>query len=267
MHYGYYKPRKNYQCFVPNDLCGSEYFDNIIKIYSEQNKLCENKIRLLNSANKDYICNFIIPREIREAHKIKTEIEGSKYHETDIDINIANYLKSLKIAVNYLKSEPFDVPLIAQLNSIILNRNECSHLRTMQNWYGKGKIDSADFIFTPPELVKPKIKDLLTFINNKDIDAIAQAIIAHIQFESIHPFADGNGRVGRLLFTLILYNRKILNYPTLYLGRYTKHYTHYYHKCEMCVRNQDDWNPWFNFHYSIINDYINSIFSTATNIN
>lgn len=259
MKYGYYLEKNEYKCFVPYDLADNKYINEIEEIYSNNTNEILLHIKSVEKSLNSKIVNDFIKAEMTKEHEIKCIIEGKKYKETNIEYNIINYFRALKIGLDYLENNFFDEYFIRYLHSVLMGYDRVSEIRNKQNWYGKSDLKSAEFVFAPPELLEEKLDDLIAYINNASSHTLCKAAIAHIQFESLHPFADGNGRVGRLIMYLILYKNKVINYPYLYLGRLFKHYVHHYHMCEMRIRNNDVWEDWFDFYFNMINRYLNML--------
>jgi Fic family protein len=126
------------------------------------------------------------------------------------------------------------------------------HVRTTQNWIGGSMPGNAHFVPPPPHLVGELLSNLDKFVNDvpERTRPLLKAGIAHAQFETIHPFLDGNGRVGRLLITLILVADKVLHAPLLYLSLHFKeHRAEYYERLQR-VRTHGEWLPWLRFFFA-----------------
>lgn len=122
-------------------------------------------------------------------------------------------------------------------------------VREEQNWIGGAASSprNAEFIPPPHELVPDLLDDLCAFCNREDVPTVIQAAIAHAQFETIHPFLDGNGRLGRLLITFLLCERGVLDKPVLYLSHYFKAHRQEYYDRLQAVRDNGDWEGWLAF--------------------
>jgi Fic family protein len=121
--------------------------------------------------------------------------------------------------------------------------------RRSQNWIGGSRPGNAAFVPPPPDLVDDCMRSLELFLHveRPDLPVLVQAALVHVQFESIHPFLDGNGRIGRLLITLLLCARSVMREPILYLSLYfKKHRTAYYELLDR-VRTNGEWEAWVHF--------------------
>lgn len=122
--------------------------------------------------------------------------------------------------------------------------------RTSQNWIGPPgcTLEQADFVPPPPHEMQLALDNLEKFLHERDAyPVLIHCAIAHAQFETIHPFLDGNGRIGRLLITLLLCERDVLQQPLLYLSYYLKAHRAQYYDRLMAVRNDGDWEGWVKF--------------------
>ena len=140
--------------------------------------------------------------------------------------------------------------------------------RRSQNWIGGSSPGNAVFVPPPPNLVQECMADLERFIHDPDdgLPVLVKAGLAHVQFETIHPFLDGNGRLGRLLITLMLCDAGLLREPLLYLSLYFKHNrsTYYQHLSEM--RHTGDWEAWLRFFLEGVREVAESAVSTARSV-
>jgi Fic family protein len=172
---------------------------------------------------------------------------------------VFNYVKALEGAINELANLPISSRLFRNAHRILLtgvqrHRGavvEAGELKREQNWIGgTGRIETARFIPPPPRETADAIDDLATFINREDrggIPPLIDAALAHYQFETIHPFADGNGRVGRMLITLMLIERNILPQPLLYMSPWLERHKDAYIDLMFDVSRKGAWLPWLDF--------------------
>jgi Fic family protein len=156
------------------------------------------------------------------------------------------------------------------MHEILLSRGRGSNqqpgeFRRSQNWIGGSRPGNAAYVPPPPELVPDCMGSLELFLHEQrpDLPVLVQAALAHVQFESIHPFLDGNGRIGRLLITMLLCARGVMTEPILYLSLYFKqHRTAYYHLLDR-VRTEGDWEAWLHFFLTGVKETANEAADAA----
>ena len=167
---------------------------------------------------------------------------------------VNNYVDALNMAIADLQSLPVSSRLLKKTHKILLESVRGEHklpgeYRSSQNWIGGSSL--SDAVFVPPQhqLVDSMIGDLENFLNNERIDvpALIRIAIAHYQFETIHPFLDGNGRIGRLLITLFLVSERILEKPLLYLSQYFENNKALYYDNLTRVRTHSDMLQWIKY--------------------
>lgn len=167
---------------------------------------------------------------------------------------VQNYIEATHYAIKRMKTLPLSSRLIREVHKILLKGVRGKHklpgeFRSSQNWIGGATINDA--VFVPPHhsLVPDCISDLEKFLNNDNIQVphLIRIAIAHYQFEAIHPFLDGNGRIGRLLITLYLINQKILSKPTLYLSDFIERNRNHYYNNLLAVSLDSKMEHWLKF--------------------
>ena len=167
---------------------------------------------------------------------------------------VNNYINAINSAIDELEYLPISSRLIKQTHKILLNSVRGEHklpgeFRSSQNWIGGKSIADARFIPPSHQLVPDLMSDLEKFINNDQIQipALIKIAIAHYQFETIHPFLDGNGRIGRLLITLFLVKEGILNKPLLYLSNFFENPKELYYENLSGIRTRNDMAQWIKY--------------------
>lgn len=152
---------------------------------------------------------------------------GVNVKDTDAD-DILFYIKALNYGTERLKNFPFTLRFIRELHKELMTGARSTHFadpgefRKSQNWIGGANLQNASFVPPPANAMNDSLSDLENFIHNQQLMPVLQAGILHAQFETIHPFLDGNGRTGRLLITLFLYERAVLEKPVLFLSSFFK---------------------------------------------
>jgi Fic family protein len=149
---------------------------------------------------------------------------------------------------------PLSLRLVREIHKELLTnargKNKTpGEFRTSQNWIGGTRPGTARFVPAPPDMVMPLLSALELFIHNEEdkIPILIKAALIHLQFETIHPFLDGNGRIGRLLITLYLCEQGILKSPFLYLSLFFKQHRQLYYEKLNTVRQTGDWEDWLAF--------------------
>lgn len=167
---------------------------------------------------------------------------------------VQNYIAALNMAIESLTHLPLSSRLLKQTHSILLDSVRGEHklpgeFRSSQNWIGGHSLADATFIPPHHQYVNELMSDLELFLHNDDIQvpALIRIAIAHYQFETIHPFLDGNGRIGRLLITLFLVSEGILEKPLLYLSSYFEKDKLLYYDNLMGVRHKNDMLQWLKY--------------------
>lgn len=199
--------------------------------------------------------------------------ELSKEKREDIG-DIVNYVGAMNYGLERLKEFPLSLRLIREIHQVLLSSGRGSkrnpgEFRTSQNWIGAPGCSLNEATFVPPSVpdMKDAIGDLELFLHGEDtMPPLVKIALIHAQFETIHPFLDGNGRMGRLLITFWLCQQKILSQPLLYLSYYFKKNRINYYDRLMIVRNTGDWEQWIKFFLKGISETSEEAISTAKEI-
>ncbi len=202
--------------------------------------------------------------------------EAELYDDTmprDVD-EVINYVRALKHGLTRLADLPVSVRLIKEIHAELLRgvrggRLQPGELRTSQNWIGSGGATLATATFVPPphHVVPEALGALEQYLHAvDDLPPLVQIALAHVQFETIHPFLDGNGRVGRLLVTFLLTERGLLHQPVLYLSHYLRRHRTTYYELLQAVRIDGAWERWLDFFLRGVIDVADEATLTARRI-
>ena len=172
----------------------------------------------------------------------------------DVD-ELINHVRAMNYGLEHLDQVPLSVRLIREIHAKLMRGVRGSkltpgELRTSQNWIGASgcTLNEATFVPPPPLEVAPQLSALEKFYHaDTDLPLLIKIGLAHAQFEAIHPFLDGNGRVGRLLITFMLCEREVLRAPVLYLSNYFKKHQQQYYDELQSVHNAGTWEQWLSF--------------------
>jgi len=204
------------------------------------------------------------------------EAEISSQHTTKDVEDIIYYIKSLNYGIDRLNSLPLSVRLIKEIHQKLLNKGRATQnpfpgeFRYTQNWIGGTSPQNAMFVPPPPNEIPKCMSDIEKFIHDKknNISPLIKAALLHAQFETIHPFTDGNGRTGRLLITLFLWQEKLLEKPLLYLSSFfKKHQNLYYERLQKYRNSPSQIHEWLDFFFEGIIHTTNSACKIAFQIN
>jgi Fic family protein len=214
--------------------------------------------------------NIFLYSYVRREAVLSSQIEGTQSSLSDLMLfeleeapgapfddvaEVSNYVAALDHGVSRLRDGfPLSNRLIREMHAKLLSRGRGSErspgeFRRTQNWIGGTRPGNAHFVPAPPAFVEDCMARLERFIHESraPYPALIKAALAHVQFETIHPFLDGNGRIGRLLIALMLHHSGILSQPLLYLSLYLKQHRDEYYRLLDRVRSDGDWETWLDF--------------------
>lgn len=191
----------------------------------------------------------------------------------DVD-EVLNYVTAMNYGLDRLSSLPVSVRLFREIHAKLLAGVRGSHLtpgelRTSQNWIGPGgcTLNEATFVPPPPAEVPNALGALELFLHNHEaLPLLIKIGLAHAQFETIHPFLDGNGRIGRLLITLLLCEKQVLEKPVLYLSHFFKRHRQRYYELLQAVRDAGAFEDWLEFFLSGVTEVSAEATATARRI-
>lgn len=179
------------------------------------------------------------------------EFEADKVHDIQ---EIVNYRKTLSLASDALRDRPMTLALVRQMHSTLMDSvrgadKSPGQFRVEQNWIGNHgcKIDQASFVPPSPLQLLDHLQRWEAYVCGGDIDTLVQCAVVHAQFELIHPFNDGNGRIGRLLIPLFLYQKRSLASPMFYLSEYLEANREMYYARLQAISRDGEWNAWIEF--------------------
>ena len=207
---------------------------------------------------------------VRKEALLSSQIEGTQsslsdllLYESDATPNVplddvrevSSYIAAMEMGIGRLKDGvPISSRLLREIHATLLrtgrgSRRDPGEFRRSQNWIGGTRPGNAVYVPSPPQRVADAMSDLERFIHdrNNPLPLLVRAAFAHVQFESIRPFLDGNGRLGRLLITLMLCDEGALKEPILYLSLYLKTHRQTYYDLLQRVRSNGDWERWLDF--------------------
>ena len=181
---------------------------------------------------------------------------------------VSNYVAALEHGLRRLKEGfPLSNRLIREMHGVLLSRStkDPGEFRRSQNWIGGSRPGNAVFVPPPHTVVPDCMSALERFLHaeNDGLSTLLRVGLAHVQFETIHPFLDGNGRVGRLLVILLLCHAGALSEPLLYLSLYLKQHRNEYYRLLNQVRQTGDWEAWLSFFLEGVKQTAEGAVSTA----
>jgi Fic family protein len=206
---------------------------------------------------------------VRKEAVLSSQIEGTQSSLSDLllfeldeapgvplddVVEVSNYVAALKHGLTRLRAFPLSNRLLCEIHEVLLSRGRGSgkspgEFRRSQNWIGGSRPGNAVFVPPPHTAVPDCMAALERFLHAEDdgLPVLVRAGLAHVQFETIHPFLDGNGRMGRLLITFLLCHAGVLSEPLLYLSLYLKQHRPDYYALLDRVRREGDWEAWLTF--------------------
>lgn len=262
------KTLKDYWAFVPNPLPPQiDYDRKIIQLLSEADRLLGELSGTGRLLPNPYL--LIAPYIRREAVS-SSRIEGTQASLNDLfffeaakfekpkvpDVQeVRNYVRAMEYGFERLKKLPVSIRLICEIHKILMEgvrgkRAAPGEIRRSQNWIGPPVCSLNESTYVPPPVdeMKQALSDWEKYLHsNSDEPPLVQCALMHYQFEAIHPFLDGNGRIGRLLITFFLCERGCLNQPLLYLSAFFDKFRDEYYSRLLAISQRGDWHGWIEF--------------------
>lgn len=274
---GKYVSQGYYKSFQPNPINRNwEIGDmSVLRLLSRADRHLGRLDMYSEYVDIDLYIQMHIAKEAVQSSKIEgtqTNIEDAFLQKEEIDLEkrndweeVQNYISAMKEAVKMLHTLPFSSRLIKQTHKILLQGVRGEHklpgeYRSSQNWIGGASISDAVFIPPVHTSLDELMSDMEKFANDElnPLPDLLKIALIHYQFETIHPFLDGNGRVGRLLITLYLVDKGILKQPILYLSDFFERNRMLYYDNLMRTRTHNDLNQWLKF-------FLTGVIETAKN--
>lgn len=240
--------------------------------YQELNEKAEKSLaRLSGMSGLVSSSEWLVYSAIRKEALLTSQLEGTQATLTDIfdeeaglsvtnveDVEeVTNYLRAYKFVHDQMNSPsglPVCVRLLKNAHQVLLSGargaiKQPGEVRSTQNWIGGTRPGNASYVPPPPEEVGELLSDLEKFIHEPEpsLPPLVRIALVHAQFETIHPFLDGNGRIGRLLIAMLLEEWQLLKEPLLYVSGYLKQHQRYYYQCLTDIRTKGDWEQWVAF--------------------
>ncbi|MFZ9410450.1 MAG: Fic family protein [Burkholderiaceae bacterium] len=259
------------QAFVPDSLPPKNP-TLALEVYQDLNRKAEMALaRLSGVSGLVPSVDWLLYSAIRKEALLTSQIEGTQATLTDLfdeeagfkvsntdDVEeVTNYLQAFRLVQEQLrdpKGLPISVRLLCDAHRLILNGvrgagKQPGELRRSQNWIGGTRPGNAVFVPPPPENVPQLLTDMERFIHDgvTDLPPMVKVALIHAQFETIHPFLDGNGRIGRLLIATLFEHWGLLAEPLMYLSGYLKQHQAEYYRRLSNIRSEGDWEAWVTF--------------------
>ena len=260
------------KAFVPNPLPPAKPVLEP-ECFIEPNRIAEMALaRLSGVSGLVPSVDWLLYSAIRKEALLTSQIEGTQATLTDLfdeeagftvsntdDVEeVTNYLRAFRLVQDNLRDPaglPLSVRLLCDAHQLLLDGSrgagkQPGELRKSQNWIGGTRPGNAVFVPPPPERVADLLADMERFIHaapGAELPPLVKVALIHAQFETIHPFLDGNGRIGRLLIAALLEHWGLLSQPLMYLSGYLKQHQSEYYRRLSAIRTDGDWESWVSF--------------------
>lgn len=285
----YRQQPSGYRAFIPADLPPDPAVDVTGDLQAQLSRSDSALGRLDGSIQTLPNPDLFVFMYVRKEAVLSSQIEGTQSSLQDVlaseakvlkpdkasDVNeVINYVSAMNHGLSQLTDLPVSTRLIREIHSKLLQNSRGSRLtpgqfRTSQNWIGPAGSTpgEAAFVPPPPDRVAECMSQLERFVHaNTNLPLLIKIGLAHAQFETIHPFLDGNGRIGRLLITFLLCERKVLLKPVLYLSWYFKQHRQEYYDELQSVRDHGTWERWLMFFLQGVEEVSQQATDTARQI-
>jgi len=270
---------ESFKAFIPTPLPPNPPLEWTPRLQGLMEKANQAVGRLDGLAHSLPDVSIFLYSYIRKEALLSSQIEGTQSSFSDLllfenkekpgvpldDVQeVSNYIAAMNHGLKRLKEDfPLSLRLLKEIHSVLLSKGRGSakmpgEFRRSQNWIGGSRPGNASFVPPPPNSVLTCMGDLEKFLYtpSDEVPVLVKAALSHVQFETIHPFLDGNGRLGRLLITLLLCKESVLTEPILYLSLYFKTHRNEYYERLSAVRSNGDWEGWLEY-------FLNGVLETA----
>ncbi len=276
------------RAFVPNPLPPELTIDADLREKLDQALLSLGRL----SASSVFLpdSNLLLYLYVRKEAVLSSQIEGTQSSLSDlllfeieeapgvplVDVaEVSHYVAALEHGILRMRSGfPLSNRLLREVHGVLLSDGRGSgkdpgNFRRSQNWIGGARPALAVFVPPPVDHIEPCMADLELFLHDKPAKtpSLIKAALAHVQFETIHPFLDGNGRLGRLLISLVLCSDQILHDPILFLSLYFKNHRQTYYDLLQAVRVEGNWEAWLEFFARAVKETADQCTATAEKTN
>ena len=281
------KSPKGYNAFVPNSLPPQFEWDNAVvnslsradfllgKLAREGSKLPNPHLLMRPFITREAVLSSKIEGTQATLGEILAANAGAHVKQNPDDLQeVQNYIKALDYGLKRLEEFPLSLRLIKEIHEHLMQSVRGFHatpgeFRRSQNWIGSPgcTLNTAKFVPPPLENLMDCLGELEKFLHDRQLPPLIHIALCHYQFEAIHPFLDGNGRVGRLLIMLLLVEQKMLPSPLLYLSAFFEATRDEYYKQLYNVSSKGTWNEWFIYFLNGVAIQSEDVLSRAERIN
>jgi len=278
--------KESYKAYVPTPLPPKPPVD-LASLSNLLEKSASALAELNNMTNNIPNISLFVYMYVRKEALLSSQIEGTQSSFSDLILfenklkpkvslddveEVSNYVKAIHFALKRLDDGfPLSLRLLKDTHSILLSGSRGSNMnlgefRSTQNWIGGTRPGNAIFVPPPVDSLNGCLDNFEKFLHDDSLPVLIKAGLCHVQFETIHPFLDGNGRLGRLLITLLLVDGGLLDKPVLYLSLFLKQNRKTYYDLLQEVRNNGSWETWLEFFLEGILTSSNQAVCTANEI-
>ncbi len=259
---------ESYEAYLPHKLPPNPPI-NLVEIYPllDQANAALGRLDGMSLVLPD--SSLFLYMYVRKEAVLSSQIEGTQSSLSDLllfeseelagapldDVaEVSSYVAAMKYGLERVRELPLSLRLIKEIHLRLMSNTRGGHkqpgeFRRSQNWIGGSRPGNATFVPPPPEHLMECLDHFEKFIHDESqsLPVLVKASLIHVQFETIHPFLDGNGRLGRLLITFILCAEGLLHQPLLYLSLYLKNHRAEYYQHLQSVRDKGEWEEWIKF--------------------